>query len=485
MIGSSVGSYRVLSPIGQGGMGAVYVAEHQLLGQKVAVKILLPQFSQDAEIVNRFFNEARATSQIKHPGIVQIFDFGHYSDSSAYIVMEYLEGESMAARLRRQGCQSLEVIIEITRQIANALAAAHAKGIVHRDLKPDNVFFVEDLDMPLGFRAKILDFGIAKLAGDGVAGGPKTRTGVVMGTPYYMSPEQCKGAGRVDQRADLYSLACMMFEMATGRSPFVYEGAGEIIAAHIFQAPPAMREVLATAPLELEPIVARGLAKKPEDRYASAAELVAALGTLSAARLSGRFPAPAPGSVSSPSLPADPRDASTRMAGPTTLGGAAAEVVPRSAPRSRPWLSVAVAGGLLAAVGGFFALRSSSSSSSPPAAPPPVVQAPTAVVEPPPPQPVKPPPKKLTARIESHPSAADVVRDGVLVGKTPFTLEHEAGPGELSFVVQAKGYDPAPVSLAGDHDAAQKVQLKHSHSGSSGGKDAKKHKNAVFDPFAE
>src|SRR5262249_43268735 len=225
-------------------MGNVYLAEHTLIGRRAAVKMLLPELSNNQEIVNRFFNEARSTAQIKHPGLIDIYDFGYHTNKSAFIVMEFLEGESLAARLRRESKLPIALLATIGRQIASALAAAHQKGIVHRDLKPDNVFLVVDVEVQLGVRAKVLDFGIAKLQSEGQGGASlKTRTGTVMGTPMYMAPEQCRGAGAVDARADIYSLGCILFEMATGRTPFICEGLGEIIAAQIYQPAPATSSI--------------------------------------------------------------------------------------------------------------------------------------------------------------------------------------------------------------------------------------------------
>src|SRR4051794_24877107 len=167
-------------------MGVVYRAEHTQLGRPAALKMLLPQLSSDAAIVQRFFNEARAASAIDHPGIVEIYDFGTHRDGSAYIVMALLKGESLEHRLSR-AAQSPADTVTIVAQVAGALAAAHEHGIVHRDLKPDNIFLVPNDMMPGGIQVKLLDFGIAKLANDRSSGGFKTQTGALMGTPAYMS----------------------------------------------------------------------------------------------------------------------------------------------------------------------------------------------------------------------------------------------------------------------------------------------------------
>jgi eukaryotic-like serine/threonine-protein kinase len=205
--GGVFGQYRVTDVLGEGGMGVVYAAEHMLLGRPAAVKLLLPELSRKQEIVQRFFNEARAATAIRHPGIVEIYDFGWTTDGAGFIVMELLEGETLRTR-RKKGRMPWPAALAVTRQIAGALGAAHAKGIVHRDLKPDNVFLVPDPEVPGGERIKLLDFGIAKLA-DSPAGQHKTRTGAVIGTPTYMAPEQCRGV-EVDARPDLYALGCIL-----------------------------------------------------------------------------------------------------------------------------------------------------------------------------------------------------------------------------------------------------------------------------------
>src|SRR5687768_15810409 len=197
-------------------MGAVYLAEHSLIGRRAAIKSLLPSLSLQREIVDRFFNDAPATTSIPDPGIVQVFDFGFHTDATAFIVMEFLEGEPLDARIRRFTRLPVSDALRLTRQAAGSLAAAHARGIVHRDLKPENIFLVRDPEAQGGERPKILDFGIAKLGGDN-PNQMKTRTGAMMGTPVYMSPEQCRGAGLVDHRSDIYALACVLFHMLVGR----------------------------------------------------------------------------------------------------------------------------------------------------------------------------------------------------------------------------------------------------------------------------
>jgi serine/threonine-protein kinase len=288
MLGRSLGNYGVVSKLGEGGMGIVYLAKHVTLGKKAAIKVLRPALSSNQDVVSRFFNEARAVTAVRNPGIVDVYDFGFLEDHTAYIIMEYLEGESLAARLRR--CRpAIPWTLTVVRAIARALQAAHEHGIVHRDLKPDNVFLVPDADLPGGERVKLLDFGIAKLA-HGTGDASHTTTGTVMGTPTYMAPEQCRGAGTVDHRADLYSLGCVVYEMLCGQPPFVADGPGDVIARHLYFEPQPPRSRRAEIPPELEEIVLRLLKKEPRARYATAAEFVRAID-----QLSGAAPGAVPG----------------------------------------------------------------------------------------------------------------------------------------------------------------------------------------------
>ncbi len=266
MIGEVLGSYRIIGKIGEGGMGVVYKAEHTMLGKHAAVKLLLPELSKNEEIVQRFFNEAKAVAMIDHPGLVTVFDFGYHENGSAFIVMEFLHGESLAERIKNTPIQETEFIVEFARQVTHALQAAHDQQIVHRDLKPDNLFLCPDAAVPGGIRAKVLDFGIAKLAGES-SGSVKTRTGSVMGTPIYMSPEQCRGAGAVDKRADVYALGCIFYEMACGKTPFSGEGTGEIIGKHLYETAPPICEVNANAHEGLAAVIEKALQKAPEDRF--------------------------------------------------------------------------------------------------------------------------------------------------------------------------------------------------------------------------
>jgi serine/threonine-protein kinase len=274
VIGELVGSYRVDALIGKGGMGEVYQATHTLIGKRVAVKVLRPEHSQLPDVVERFFREARAIAAISHPGTVDVYDTGRLDDGRAYIVMALLEGEDLRGRLDREPMPT-ELVRMVARQIAETLSVAHKKGIIHRDLKPDNVFLLPDAGERSGVRAKILDFGVAKLVDQAVS--LKTKTVAILGSPPYMSPEQCRGAGFVDHRSDIYALGCLLFEMVTRRTPYVCRGFGEYLIAHCAEPVPNPRQYEPGIDPVLERIILKALSKKPEERQQSMDELLAEL----------------------------------------------------------------------------------------------------------------------------------------------------------------------------------------------------------------
>jgi serine/threonine-protein kinase len=331
MIGTSAGSYQITAVIADGGMGTVYRAEHALIGRPAAVKILHPELSMNRAMVDRFFTEAKATGAIRHPNIVEVFDFGYMPSGHAYLVMELLDGDPLSRHLKRCGGRMAEVDAAwIVRALCGALAAAHAKGIVHRDLKPDNVFVVPDPET--GIRPKLLDFGIAKLTAESDIAASKTRTGAVMGTPTYMSPEQCKGTGFVDHRADLYSLGCILYEMLCGRPPFVAEGAGELIGAHLLLAPEPPRVHEPRISPAMDALIVRLLAKNPNERPDSANALAALLDQIASTpspRLSqaGMQTMIGPGEMPRPTPPPPMHTPMSPPATITTLGGAAGQNV--------------------------------------------------------------------------------------------------------------------------------------------------------------
>jgi serine/threonine protein kinase len=270
VLGKVIGNFRVISLLGRGGMGEVYVAEHVGIQTRVAIKVLLPEISKNADHVHRLFNEARIVSRIKHAGITKIFDVG-FLDGQAYLVMEYLEGEALARRIAR-GRLSIGEVAEYGRQVASVLAATHASGVTHRDLKPDNIFLVGDAELERHERVKVLDFGIAKLSG---SGGPRTIG--TMGTPEYMAPEQWGDSGSVDWRADAYSLGCVLFEMVAGRPPFPSTTIAEAYTHHTQSVPPALRTLVADVPVEIDRLIQQLLAKDPAARGDSMLTIARAL----------------------------------------------------------------------------------------------------------------------------------------------------------------------------------------------------------------
>jgi eukaryotic-like serine/threonine-protein kinase len=271
--GQIVGNYQILSKLGTGGMGAVYLAEHPLIGKKVALKVIHRELSGNREVVQRFFQEARAVNTIGHEHIVEIHDFGQTPEGDHFYIMEYLDGITLAQAIARERRLEVRRALHISAQIAGGLAATHAAGVIHRDLKPDNVMLMPRMGSP-DF-VKILDFGLAKvLAGNGTA---LTAFGVVLGTPQYMSPEACESKRDVDHRTDIYALGVLLFQMLTGTLPFDGNSMGEVLVKQVTQLPPAPRGFNPEIPPSVEQILLRCLAKAPAGRFQSMEALREAL----------------------------------------------------------------------------------------------------------------------------------------------------------------------------------------------------------------
>ena len=473
MLGTQVGNYEVVSQLGLGGMGIVYLAKHTLLGRSAAVKVLRAEMSHNRDIVNRFFNEARAATAIRHPGIVEIYDFGYLPDGSAYIIMEFLDGESLSDRLVRLGRLPVEYSLAATRQIASALGAAHAQQIIHRDLKPENVFIVRDPELPGGERLKLLDFGIAKLA---AASGERsqTRTGEVIGTPTFMSPEQCRGAGKVDARADLYALGCLLYTLLCGRPPFIAEGAGDIIAHHLYFPPEPPSRHEPSIPVGVEQLVLSLLQKEPAARPATAADVVAAIDRLGPAQTVS-LPPPRP---HFPAQVASRPPAPPPALSSTTLSGTASQVRANATPQTlliRPrarWI-VPSAIGAVAALGVVTMLLlgggERESAALVPQPPPSSAPSPAAaaVTSPPPepelelelesaPPPLPPAPALIEHVIESIPPGAQVWLGDAQVGTTPFQASLPKEEAARTYTLRKKGYQDELVSFAGDASEAKR-----------------------------
>jgi tRNA A-37 threonylcarbamoyl transferase component Bud32 len=271
LIGSRVGSFDVVRLLGRGGMGTVYLAEHPVIGSRVAVKFLHESMASDPAVVARFYDEARAVNLIGHENIVGIYDLSMLPPNRYFFVMEYLEGETLQALLRA-GPVEPAVARDILLQTCDALQCAHEHGVVHRDLKPDNVFLVQRHGK--AHFVKLVDFGIAKLRVKGATGG-RTQSGFIVGTPEYMAPEQCED-GPIDARTDVYALGVMAFELATGRLPFEGKSVPQLLLAHLREAPPKPSS-LAQVPAELEATILRALEKDPARRFQDMTSFAAAL----------------------------------------------------------------------------------------------------------------------------------------------------------------------------------------------------------------
>ena len=261
MPGRQVGDYVIDKKIGEGSMGEVYLAVHPEIGRRVAVKVIGARVFEDPEAIERFIREARAMAELHHPGIAQVFGFGRFDDGRVYLIMEWLRGQNLGQRLMK-GKIEREEALDIIMQTAAALRAAHEQGIIHRDLKPENVF-LQDIsgENPL---VKILDFGLAKRTAEQSEDRTTTQIGQMIGTPIYMSPEQCRGK-LIDHRTDIYALGCMSYQLLVGRPPFVADSVAEVIAAHLTEPPPRPQQ-LGEMPHVLDKLLYAMVAKEPQKR---------------------------------------------------------------------------------------------------------------------------------------------------------------------------------------------------------------------------
>ena len=278
LLGQTLASkYRIEERISEGGMGTVYRAVHVLMEKPVAIKVLHPSLAADEKIVARFTREAKAASRISHPHALNVTDFGEDEKGIVFLVMEYLRGRTLKQVVRQEGPLPLARIVEITKQVAGALDAAHAEGVVHRDLKSDNIM-LEVVGQGNDW-AKVLDFGIAKIQ-EPVGQDPElTAPNLIIGTPQYMSPEQCSQAAEIDKRSDIYSLGVIIYEMLTGHVPYTGESATAVMLKHLQEPVPSVLAERADVPPSVDAVVMRALAKQREERQQSAGELAEALAT--------------------------------------------------------------------------------------------------------------------------------------------------------------------------------------------------------------
>ena len=484
--GQRLGAYRIVRLLGQGGMGAVYEARQEPLDRRVALKTLHAEYAQNEEAVTRFFNEAKVLSQLEHPSIVQASDFGHAADGTAYLVMEYLRGQSLGRRLTElaERGERLPTVtaLQIAFQVADVLTIAHAQGIVHRDIKPDNLMLVSDAVAPGGERVKLLDFGIAKLTAAQDRGSVKTATQQVMGTPAYMSPEQCAGAGGVDAKTDVYALGCVLYEALAGRAPFVAEGAGQLIGMHLFQTPPLLLSIAPKVPSAVAELVHRMLTKS-KDQRPTMTQAAEDLGKL-LSKLSG-------GNVvlrSRPHVGTDPDATRVQIAqvASTTFGRSIGQLGSVASKSKRMLLSVGVVAVVL---GVFGAVRRGShtvpgSAATQPASPSsqqvapatpttparvesvqamPTPPAALAIVNPKASE-VKPvavdEPATILWSIDSSPSGSSVMDEqGQVLGRTPLKLSRVSKSGALTVRIKKSGYLDGKLTLRSDHSESKQISL--------------------------
>ena len=453
--------YRIISKLGEGGMGVVYLAEHVIIEKRVALKVLSEDFARKADLVQRFMQEAKAASRIGHENIVDITDFGETPSGSVFFAMEFLDGKDLANHIRDGGQMQFQRARVIVTQICRALGAAHAKGIIHRDMKPENIFLIER-EGRADF-VKILDFGIAKMSAlDSDGGGARlTRTGMIFGTPEYMSPEQARG-DRPDHRVDIYAVGCILYEMLTGDVPFRAETFMGVLTKHMFETAEPISKRAPNVPADVEAVVMRALAKDREQRFQTMKEMslaLAACGGMVAAEGWGDEPSMVASGPIDPSLPGF---------GMVRMTGVGSAVMPVADPSGRiplpsaeesralkrssnAGIVIGVLLFLLAAGGGglYFYMHSRER----PVAPPPVaplaaVAAPKAVDRPPPPT----GPIRIT--IKSTPTGADVYVTGTLKGQTPCDVSYPRGDAPIVLTLKKKDYKDFdnPVVPSKDYD---------------------------------
>ena len=337
------GRYRLDAVLGRGGMGSVWLAHHLTLNSPVAIKLIDPEIALESAVVERFMREAQAAAALRSPHVVQTLDYGVHG-RIPYIAMELLDGESLAQRLARVRCLSPADTAKVLTHIARALGKAHDLGIVHRDLKPDNVFLVKNDDEEI---AKVLDFGIAKLTHTSLEAASQTQTGALLGTPYYMSPEQAEGAKTIGPRSDMWSMGVIAFECLLGERPFRGSSIGDLVL-RICAKPMPTPSAIGPVPHGFDAWFAKACARDPQQRFASARELAEAF----------RHLIPGFESALSQREWTAPAAVSRHPATTTNVPVISAASAPGRRVRNRVWLALAFAGVVLGAIGTFAALSS-------------------------------------------------------------------------------------------------------------------------------
>ncbi|MBW2276084.1 MAG: serine/threonine protein kinase [Deltaproteobacteria bacterium] len=457
------GKYRLTTLLGKGGMGSVYRGQHVVIGKLVAVKFLHAEFAGSEEVVKRFYREAQAAAAIGHDGIIDVMDVGIAPTGEPYLVMEFLEGESLADLLIRAGPLDASAAVGIFEPALQALQAAHAKNIVHRDLKPENIFLQHREGAPP--RVKLIDFGISKITA-GPGGEKLTQTGSVMGTPAYMSPEQARGSTELDHRADIYSMGVILYEMLTGRLPFEGENFTEIIISILTEEPIPPREAHAEFPPDAEEVLLRSLIKDPAGRYGTALEFAEALKGLSGyetreAQLtslaaSAKHTSFASGSLGPTTDGADGEsvaaDVMAQVSGgaATPTGWAGTQVPQKKSGRGKGVVVIVVIAAVISigGIGGLLWMLTMRGQAAPvaPIAPPgvPIAQPPSH-------------PKAVTITVNGAPDGARLYFDGVLITINPFNVKY--GEAGLPLKVEAEGHLPFERSVIPSSDQLVPVKL--------------------------
>jgi serine/threonine-protein kinase len=459
-----LGRYRIVRKLGEGGMGAVYEGKHELIGKRLAIKCLHPQYMSNKEVVERFHREANAATAVGNEHIIEVSDVGSFEDGSPFIVMEFLEGVEFGRLIEKEGSLPVARLVHIVSQLCNALQAAHARGIVHRDMKPENVYLIKrggDHDF-----VKVLDFGISKMKESNEAlGGGLTKTGMALGTPYYMPPEQAQGVKDLDHRADVYAVGVILYQGLTGGLPFDADSYPALMVKILTEpaAPPTLFR--SDVPPELEAIVMRAMSKDRAKRHQTMDELAADLAPF--ASLDGK---PVMLGSVRPSGAAETTPFSWTQKNETEARKTS------EAPRKQSSMLVmgGAAAGLLLMGGIFLALRGGSAPGPAPAptpAPAPQVQAPAPVQAPTPvaqptapvmPAALQPKPTEVQVKITAQPKEARIY-----IGDVEFPNPMDAWrPRSLDPVrlrVELPGYRTVEQLAIFDQDRAITFELEKGH----------------------
>jgi len=470
--GEAVGEYVVEAAIGKGGFGTVYRAVHPLIGKHVAIKVLARRFSADDGMVSRFVAEARAVNQIRHRHIIDIFSFGQLQDGRHYYVMEHLDGAPLDHYLAERGALRVDEAMPILRAIARALDAAHAKGIAHRDLKPENIFLAHDGDG--GVFPKLLDFGIAKLSGPEDQYAHKTGTGVPIGTPYYMSPEQCRGRD-VDHRTDIYSFGVLTYRLLTGAYPFTGELI-EILHKQMHEEPVPPSQVNPTLGADVDRAIAAMMNKDAAQRPPSVTAAVMALADMPVST-----PMLTPSITGLKGVASASSKAVSGLDATLAVPDAAAVSQPSpQLPARRRWMLPLIAGVLAVGVAAFVVVRQLQAgdpeqAASPVAAPAVTPDAGTAASAPDASVASEPPvidagavaatvdaavvPEFVTIDVTGVPAGTIVKFAGEVIATAPGPVQLPHGTKEIALLFTATGYNPKTYRVTPDRDQPLAVAL--------------------------